>query len=96
MAHYTTRQKTNYHIRITGRVQGVLFRVSAKQQAEALGITGTIRNNLDGSVTIEAEGILNSLQEFVEWCHHGPKRAKVERVDFEEAGRQYFDDFRVL
>jgi len=69
------------NIRITGRVQGVGFRYSARQVARNLGISGFVRNLPDGAVYIEAEGTLTQLEEFIEWCNEGPSRAVIQFVD---------------
>jgi acylphosphatase len=57
---------------VHGRVQGVFFRQSARQQAEKLGLSGYTRNNPDGTVTIEAEGPADALDALQAWCQHGP------------------------
>jgi acylphosphatase len=68
------------HIRVTGRVQGVFFRNSAKAQAINLDIHGFARNEPDGSVYIEAEGSDNAIRKFLAWCHEGSRDAVVEDV----------------
>lgn len=75
--------KRHLNIRVSGRVQGVFFRHSAKQKAEELNITGFARNEDDGSVYIEAEGEEENLKEFLNWCYQGPPLALVEKADFE-------------
>ena len=67
-------------IRVTGKVQGVYFRDTARREAENLGITGFARNEKDGSVYIEAEGSDDAIQKFLGWCHDGPREAVVEDV----------------
>ncbi|MAF81253.1 acylphosphatase, partial [bacterium] len=52
-------------------------------------------NNLDGSVTIEAEGIPRVLDEFVRWCEIGPAQAEVVHIDLEPGGMQHFTEFQV-
>ncbi len=68
-------------IRVTGNVQGVFFRANARVKAAALGLTGFVQNDPDGSVTIEAEGPEENLKELVTWCQQGPEYARVEKVD---------------
>lgn len=75
-----TGQRT---IRIFGRVQGVFFRASAREEARRLGLAGFARNEPDGSVLIEAEGDEPALERFVAWCRQGPPGARVERLDVE-------------
>ncbi len=74
------------HLSITiyGRVQGVFFRLSAKEKAEELGIQGWIKNNSDGTVSIEAEGKQKVLDAFVAWCHNGPSSSNVESIHKEQ------------
>lgn len=82
-------------IRVTGRVQGVFFRASAKAEAEKLGLTGFARNEDDGSVAIEAEGEADALEKFVAWCGSGPDFAQVARVDVHDGEPKHFDAFTV-
>ena len=68
-------------IRITGKVQGVFFRRSAKEQADIMGIMGSAENMSDGSVVIYAVGDEVPLQRFIDWCQKGPEGAVVENVE---------------
>ena len=70
----------HYNLLIRGTVQGVAYRASAVDIAMRLGITGYIKNNPEGTVSCEVEGEEEYLHKFVQWCHHGPGRAKVEHV----------------
>ena len=72
-------------IRVTGRVQGVFFRNWTVDAAEALGISGWVRNRRDGSVEILAFGDEAALREFVGRCHRGPDAAQVDQVLVEAA-----------
>lgn len=74
-----------FKFRIFGRVQGVGFRYSAQREAEKHQLNGWVKNEPDGSVTVEASGEEESgLNAFSEWCHRGPASAKVEKVNVEE------------
>lgn len=83
------------NIKVSGLVQGVFFRASAKEQAESLGISGFAQNLSDGSVYIEAEGVDKSLDKFVNWCHQGPQLAKVEKVETAEGLLKNFTAFKI-
>ena len=80
-------------IKIAGKVQGVFFRASTKEQADALGIKGTVQNERDGSVFVEAEGDDALIDQFIEWCRRGPRMANVISCDVTEASPKNFKDF---
>lgn len=82
-------------IRIFGDVQGVFFRQSAKEQADALELTGFARNDPDGSVYIEAQGEKGNVERFVAWCRKGPTGARVLRVEVAECDPGQFEGFTV-
>jgi len=67
-------------INIYGKVQGVGFRYSTLQKANELGITGFVKNRIDGSVYIEADGESEVLDQFVSWCKQGPSHAYVDDI----------------
>jgi len=68
-------------IKISGFVQGVFFRYYSKEMAESIGITGWVSNQDDGSVQIEAEGDEEQISRFIAWCQHGPRGARVDKVE---------------
>ena len=88
--------KTNVHVMITGRVQGVWFRANTRQKAEQLGITGWVHNTRDGCVEAIFEGEENRVKEMIEWCHRGPPLAKIENVEVKnQSPTNGFDDFSI-
>ncbi len=68
------------HIIVTGRVQGVGYRASARDKAASLGLSGWVRNKLDESVEITAEGDAFSVSTFISWCQLGPRWASVDEL----------------
>jgi acylphosphatase len=66
---------------VTGRVQGVFFRDTARRRAEAAGVAGWISNRPDGAVEAVFEGEPDRVDELVEFCRHGPSRAEVANVE---------------
>jgi acylphosphatase len=66
---------------VRGRVQGVFFRADARERARSLGLSGWIRNNLDGTVEAVFEGNDERVDSIVGWCRRGPAGAVVEDVD---------------
>ena len=87
--------KKHFNIKVSGTVQGVFFRASTKEKAEALGIKGFVKNERDGSVYIEAEGEWDQLNEFITWCRIGPEHAVVERCEVNESALRNFANFSV-
>lgn len=83
----------HYKIYIEGKVQGVFYRVSARDKAEELGVFGFIENEPDGSVYIEAEGIESKLLALMEWCHKGPDDADVEKIKVVENTIKGYKEF---
>lgn len=68
------------NIIIKGKVQGVFFRDSTKKLADKLRIRGTVENLKSGDVKIVAQGDVEQLNEFVEWCKTGPAKAEVKSL----------------
>jgi acylphosphatase len=66
--------------RVEGRVQGVWFRESARQQAAGLGIHGYAVNCPDGSVEVLACGESEALDALASWLGRGPPMAQVRSV----------------
>lgn len=75
------------NIKVNGRVQGVFFRKFTKEQAQKLGLKGTVENLADGSVYIEVEGEQELLDKFIKLCHKGPMMAAVSNVDITESAK---------
>lgn len=68
------------YFRITGRVQGVWFRESTRQQAVFHGICGHAINRPDGSVEVIACGDVQSVQALRDWLKKGPPLAEVASI----------------
>jgi acylphosphatase len=69
---------------ITGRVQGVWFRASTREQAERLGLGGHALNLPDGRVEVVACGAEDALDRIAAWLWRGPPLAAVTDVSVEE------------
>ena len=65
---------------VSGRVQGVFFRASTREQALRLGVTGQARNLADGRVEVLAYGAAAALDAMERWLWQGPPASKVEQV----------------
>lgn len=84
------------HLIIEGRVQGVFFRAATVDRAKRLGVKGWVRNCLDGTVEVVAEGERKRLEDLIAWCRHGPPGAHVHdmRLQWEDF-RGEFQDFQI-
>jgi acylphosphatase len=74
---------------ITGRVQGVGYRMWAERTAVALGLRGWVRNRMDGGVELQATGGDEAVAKLIEACRQGPRAAVVTEVavaDVEDDG----------
>lgn len=80
-------------VTVSGRVQGVFFRDSCRQEALARGLAGWVRNRDDGAVEAVLEGDAAAVDAVVDWMRSGPRHAWVKGVDVqaeEPAGEQGF------
>jgi acylphosphatase len=84
------------NITISGKVQGVGFRFSARNAANLYGIKGNVKNLINGDVYIEAEGNDEQLNLFITWCYNGVSYAKVENIDIEEDKLKMFKFFDII
>ena len=66
---------------VSGRVQGVWFRETCRERAQAAGVAGWVRNRDDGRVEAEFEGPDAAVDQLVGWCRTGPPRAVVTGID---------------
>ena len=87
--------KTCMQCFISGRVQGVWFRQSTREQAQSLQITGWVRNLADGGVEVLACGEAHSLESLLEWLQLGPSKAQVDNVDHTIVDCQAYSSFDV-
>ena len=62
-------------------MQGVWFRESCRDQAQAAGVAGSVRNLADGGVEVVLEGPPAAVDEVLAWCRRGPRRARIDGVE---------------
>jgi len=86
----------HYNIKISGRVQGVFFRVSTQREASRLGLAGFVRNEPDGSVYVEVEGEADVIDKLLTWLRKGgPPQGMVNDVDIEAGVLTDFTRFEI-
>ena len=76
---------------VSGRVQGVFYRASARQRAQSLGVTGYARNLPDGRVEVLACGDPGAVDALIRWLWQGPPAASVTGVDVQRVEPQSLD-----
>ncbi|NJK80786.1 MAG: acylphosphatase [Chloroflexaceae bacterium] len=92
-----TTDRVSAHVFISGRVQGVNFRVYLRDQARQAGVFGWVRNLSDGRVEALLEGSNAGVRRVVSWCYSGPPRAEVDQVDVQwQSPEGQEDSFSIL
>ena len=85
----------NLRVTVTGKVQGVFFRASVKKVADVLGVKGYVKNERNGTVFVEAEGSDEMVNKLVDYCHHGPEMARVDKVSITLGTVVGYDSFEI-
>ncbi|MCD6280699.1 MAG: acylphosphatase [Deltaproteobacteria bacterium] len=84
------------HVTISGRVQGVWFRASTREEALKLGVNGWVRNTPDGCVEVFMQGSEDAVDRLLAWCYHGPPGARVDDVQVKATSpRDDIDGFSI-
>ena len=81
---------------VSGRVQGVFFRDSCREEAVAAGVAGWVRNRPGDEVEAWFEGDPEAVERVVAWCRDGPSSAHVRGVDVSNEDPTGETGFRVL
>ena len=71
------------HVIVSGRVQGVFFRMKTLEEARKSGVSGWVKNKHDGSVEAVFEGEKALVDSVIQWCRQGPPMSKVDNVKLE-------------
>ena len=77
-------EKICIHCYVSGKVQGVFYRVTTQEQAQKLGLNGWVKNLADGRVEVMICGIESKVQELINWLWIGPEYAVVDDVNCQE------------
>lgn len=92
----TEENLARFHAIVEGRVQGVGFRFFVKEEADALGVTGWVRNRWDDTVEITAEGDRSSLEKLIAAVRRGPRSSFVSQVNVDwEQPKGDFGGFQI-
>ena len=74
-------KKVRAHVVISGKVQGVFFRMETKSEAQRFGVSGWVRNKRDGSVEAVFEGQKKNVELILDWCKKGAPLSMVQGAD---------------
>ncbi len=84
---------------VSGKVQGVGFRMYTQAEAKKLGVKGYVRNLRNGDVEIVAEGEAEKVEALMKWAESGPPSAIVNNLQIETISEhkhsEKFDDFEI-
>ena len=84
------------HVLISGKVQGVFFRVETYHKAIEENVTGWVRNRSDSRVEAIFEGNKENVQRMIDFCKNGPKGAMVNKIEIMwEEYNGTFSDFKI-
>ncbi len=84
-----------YRCYVSGRVQGVFYRLSTQREAKLLQINGYAKNLPDGRVEVIAQGDPANINRLIEWCKKGPEMSRVDNVQSEEyKTNESYTDFK--
>lgn len=84
--------KARVHVLVSGRVQGVFFRVETRYEATKRNVDGWVRNSFDGRVEAVFEGEKEDVEQLVAFCRRGPPSAHVTKVDVQ--WEKYVGEFK--
>ena len=84
------------HAIISGKVQGVFFRMETREAAQNYGVSGWVRNNHDGTVEAVFEGDKSAVDSVLQWCKQGPPGSRVDDIHLDwEPYRGDFTEFNI-
>lgn len=80
---------------ISGKVQGVFYRVTAKEIASMLLLNGWVRNLKTGEVEVMLSGNESQINQFIQWAWRGPAQAEVKDICISQEPDEVFTGFRI-
>jgi len=80
-------------IRVSGRVQGVGYRDALRAHAQRVGVTGWVRNRIDGTVEALLQGSPEAVEALIAWAGRGPAMAEVSAVAVEAPSAEADDAY---
>lgn len=92
------QDKIRANVIISGKVQGVFFRVETRNAVQRIGgVSGWVRNLIDGTVEAVFEGETDKVNAVLKWCETGPSGAKVDHLNIKPGTYTgEFNSFNIL
>ena len=88
--------KVRAHVIISGRVQGVCFRMETQRAAKRIGVSGWVKNRFDGTVEAVFEGDKKQVDQIIKWSRKGPSLSVVSNLEIDwESFSGEFRDFDI-
>ena len=69
------------HLLISGRVQGVFYRMTCRREGAARSLDGWVHNLPDGRVEVLLQGSKEKVEDMIRWCYRGPDEAQVSEIE---------------
>ncbi|MDX2368560.1 MAG: acylphosphatase [Colwellia sp.] len=85
----------SYIVHVSGRVQGVYFRVSSQQKAIDYALSGYAKNLADGGVEVFLSGEQENVDKMLAWLKHGPEQAEVTKIEQKQVDWQEHSFFSI-
>jgi acylphosphatase len=85
----------SYIVKVSGKVQGVYFRVSSQQKAIDYGLSGYAKNLENGDVEVFLSGKQASVNKMLAWLKQGPEEANVTNVKEKQVNWQHYSFFSI-
>jgi len=85
----------SYIAHVSGKVQGVYFRVSSQQKAIDFGLSGYARNLADGDVEVFLSGEEENVEKMLAWLKNGPELAEVSQMQQKQVDWQEHSFFSI-
>lgn len=85
----------SYIVHVSGKVQGVYFRVSSQQKAIDYGLSGYAKNLADGDVEVFLSGEQENVNKMLAWLKHGPEQAAVTKMQQKKVDWQAHSFFSI-
>lgn len=91
-----TNNLQTIHFLVSGRVQGVSFRAESQAIACKLGLTGWVKNTVDGRVEGVATGTAKQIKDLQLWLKQGPPLAEVVDLQIQQIDLLKFNSFEIV